>query len=133
MGRPVSIESVYTQVNFHPEIIKTYDSVDALEIAFRKRASRNYDLLSGLEVANTEPYLMVLGGPGIGKTTFLRKIGLEALKQAKGQYSHSCIPVFLELRKFKWKESDNIDLEAKIAEEFQHCGLPEYKVSTQKL
>ena len=43
MGKPVSIESVYTQVNFHPEIIKTYDSVDAQETAFRDRASRNDD------------------------------------------------------------------------------------------
>jgi NACHT domain len=132
MGKPVSLESVYTQVNFHPEIIKTYESVDAQETAFRDRESRNDDRRAGMEVANTHQYLMVLGGPGMGKTTFLRKVGLEALKQAQGQYSHSCIPVFLELRKFKWKESDNIDLEAKIAEEFQHCGLPEYESSTKK-
>jgi hypothetical protein len=116
MGKPVSLESVYTQVNFHPEIIKTYQSVYAQETAFRDRESRNDDRRAGMEVANTHQYLMVLGGPGMGKTTFLRKVGLEALKQAQGQYSHSCIPVFLELRKFKWKESDNIDLEAKIAE-----------------
>jgi hypothetical protein len=107
MGKPVSLESVYTQVNFHPEIIKTYQSVYAQETAFRDRESRNDDRRAGMEVANTHQYLMVLGGPGMGKTT---------LKQAQGQYSHSCIPVFLELRKFKWKESDNIDLEAKIAE-----------------
>jgi NACHT domain len=133
MGKPVSIESVYTQVNFHPEIIKKYDSVDAQETAFRDRVSRNDDRQAGMEVANAHQYLMVLGGPGMGKTTFLRKVGLEALKQARGQYSQSCIPVFLELRKFKWKESDNIDLEAKIAEEFKHCSLPEYEASTQKL
>jgi NACHT domain len=133
MGKPVSLESVYTQVNFHSEIIKTYDSVDAQETAFRDRSSRNDDRRAGMEVANIHQYLMVLGGPGMGKTTFLRKIGLETLKQAQGQYSHSCIPVFLELRKFRWKESDNINLEVKIAEEFQHCGLPEYQVSTQKL
>jgi predicted NACHT family NTPase len=132
MGKPVSLESVYTQVNFHPEIIRTYDSVDTQETAFRDRESRNDDRRAGMEVANNHQYLMVLGGPGMGKTTFLRKVGLEALKQAQGEYSHSCIPVFLELRKFKWKESDNIDLEVKIAEEFQHCGLPEYEASTKK-
>lgn len=133
MGKSVSLESVYTQVNFHPEIIKAYESVDAQETAFRGRESRNDDRRVGMEVANNHQYLMVLGGPGMGKTTFLRKVGLEALKQAKGQYLHSCIPVFLELRNFKWKEADIIDLEAKIADEFKHCGLPEYQASTQKL
>jgi Cdc6-like AAA superfamily ATPase len=131
MGKPVNIESVYTQVNFHPEIIKTYDSVDAQETAFRDRELRNDDRRKGMKVANTYQYLMVLGSPGMGKTTFLRKVGLEALKQTQGEYLYSGIPVFLELRKFKWKESENIDLEAKIAEEFKHCGLPEYEASTK--
>jgi predicted NACHT family NTPase len=49
---------------------------------------------------------MVLGAPGAGKSTFLRKIGLEALKGEKGEYKHSCIPVFIDLKKFTEQEID---------------------------
>jgi predicted NACHT family NTPase len=133
MGKPVSLEAVYTQVNFHPEAIQAHQSLDADEQAFRGRESRNDDRRSGMEVAKELQYLMVLGGPGTGKTTFLRKVGLEAIKKSHGEYSHSSIPVFLELRSLQWKASENIDLEAKIAEEFQYCGLLESTVLTRKL
>jgi hypothetical protein len=76
---------------------------------------------------------MVLGGPGMGKSTFLRKVGLEALKQGQGEYQHTCIPVFLELRKYRWDKAIGIDLQEKIAEEFQHCGLSEYQDCTKRL
>jgi NACHT domain len=132
MGKPVSLEAVYTQVNFHREAIQAHQSLDADEQAFRGREPSNDDRRSGMEVAKDLQYLMVLGGPGTGKTTFLRKVGLEALKQWNGEYSHSCIPIFLELRSFKWEKLANINLEEKIAEEFEHCGLPEYKEFTRK-
>ena len=51
-------------------------------------------------VANDEQYLMLLGVPGVGKSTFLRKVGLEALKGKDGNFKHQCIPVFLELKRF---------------------------------
>jgi predicted NACHT family NTPase len=133
MKEPLSIESVYTQVNFHPDAIQAHQSLNADEQAFRGRASRNDDRRAGMEVANTHQYLMILGGPGTGKTTFLRKVGLEAIKRSHGEYSHSSIPVFLELRSFQWKAAENIDLEAKIAAEFEHCGLSESTELTRKL
>jgi NACHT domain len=133
MKEPLSIESVYTQVNFHPDAIQAHQSPDAVEKAFRDRSSRNDDRRAGMEVANTHQYLMILGGPGTGKTTFLRKVGLEAIKKNHGEYSHFSIPVFLELRSLQWKASENIDLEAKIAEEFEHCGLLESTELTRKL
>jgi NACHT domain len=133
MNKPLSIESVYTQVNFHPDAIQAYQSLDDHLQAFQGRMSRNDDRRAGMEVANTYQYLMILGGPGTGKTTFLRKVGLEAIKQSHGEYAHSSIPVFLELRSFQWKASENIDLEAIIAKEFQHCGLLASTELTQKL
>lgn len=113
MGKPVSLDSVYTKVNFQSDITKRPE-------------------LDGLGVANQEKYLMVLGNPGTSKTVFLQKVGLEALKGKNGEYQHSCIPVFLEMRDEKFK-SGEIDLIAAIALEFQNCGLPEYQECTQKL
>ena len=75
----------------------------------------------GMRIANNEQYLMVLGVPGVGKSTFLRKVGLEALKGEDGNFEHQCIPVFLELRRFT---EDPIDIEAWITQEFKVCGHP---------
>lgn len=114
MGKPVSLDSVYTKVNFQSD-------------------TTEQPRPDGLDVANKEKYLMVLGNPGTSKTIFLQKVGLEALKGRKnGEYQHDCIPVFLELRDEKFK-SGEIDLIAAIALEFQNCGLPEYQECTKKL
>jgi tetratricopeptide (TPR) repeat protein/GTPase SAR1 family protein len=133
MGRPVGLDSIYTQVNFVPEFVQTFQTVNAQEEAFRNRDLSEQDHRLGMEVANNKQYLMVLGAPGMGKTTFLRKVGLEALKQNQGEYHHSCIPVFLELRNYHWDKSIGIDLQEKIAGEFQNCGLQEYQTCTEKL
>ena len=60
--------------------------------------------------------------PGVGKSTFLRKVGLEALKGEDGNFKHACIPVFLELKRFT---ADQINIEALITEEFRTCGYPD--------
>jgi tetratricopeptide (TPR) repeat protein len=133
MGRSVGLDSIYTQVNFVPEFVQPFQTASAQEAAFRNRDLSEKDHRLGMEVANNEQYLMVLGAPGMGKTTFLRKVGLEALKQDRGEYHHSCIPVFLELRKYRGDNLFGVDLQEKIAEEFQHCGLPEYQACTEKL
>ena len=128
MQHAVPLESVYTAVRFLNELsIRQFESLEALEQAYRDsqkrrfqtRKSRNWD---GITVANENQYLMVLGGPGAGKSTFLRKIGLEALKGKKEPgFKHECIPVFLELKQFN---TDEIDLRKSIAQEFQHFGFP---------
>ena len=135
MPKPVSLDSVYTAVKLlNPEELRTFESVEALESEFRKSSERGFrsrecSKQSGITVANQEQYLMVLGSPGMGKTTFLRKVGLEALKRNKGDYTHNCIPVLLELKTFRTGE---IDFENAIATEFQNCGLPEYQQLTNK-
>ncbi|MGL5833179.1 MAG: NACHT domain-containing protein [Waterburya sp.] len=131
MGKPVSLDSVYTKVNFQADIICGYQSLNAQEQVFRQKAKEDREKRPGLEVANQEQYLMVLGNPGTGKTTFLRKVGLEALKgKGNGEYQHTCIPVLLELRKFR---SGEINLVQALASEFQNCGLPEYQNCTEEL
>ncbi len=82
MQKPISLDSVYTAVKLlNPEDLRTFESVEALESAFRNSKERGFQpkkcpKQAGINVADKEPYLMVLGGPGMGKTTFLRKVGL---------------------------------------------------------
>jgi hypothetical protein len=135
MRKPVELESVYTAVRFlDNDAIQQFTSVEALESAYRERQRRQFEpdtkiKRKGIEVANAEPYLMVLGAPGAGKSTFLRKIGLEALKGKQKDYSHRCIPVLIELKRFT---SDDLDVESFIVEEFQTCGFPDAKRFTSK-
>ncbi|WP_445245905.1 NACHT domain-containing protein [Microcoleus sp. OTE_8_concoct_300] len=127
MREAVPLESVYTALQFLDEqAIRSFESIQKLEEAYREAKQRTFQQQkcqkqSGLKIANQKQYLMVLGQPGAGKSTFLRKMGLEALKGKKGGYQQNCIPVFLELKSFT---SSQIDIEKLIVEEFSICGFP---------
>jgi hypothetical protein len=135
MREPVSLESVYTAVQFLDDrAIRSFESVETLEKVYRQAKQRSFQpencqKQEGLNVANEKQYLMVLGGPGAGKSTFLRRMGLEALKGKKGNFKHACIPVFIELKKFNTGE---INIEKEIAEEFRICGFPSHEEFTAK-
>jgi NACHT domain len=136
MREPVPLESVYTAVQFlDRDGISQFESLAELEKNFREQRDRSFQgkhvkKRSGLKVANDKQYLMVLGGPGAGKSTFLRKMGLEALKGMGGGYIHECIPVLIELKSFA---STNIEIAAAIAQEFRICNFPEPEKVTEKL
>lgn len=128
MRGPAQLDSLYTSMHLlNEDSVLSSESINWLEENYRqrkvflleeKRAKRQ----SGIEIANAYQYLMVLGGPGTGKSTFLRKIGLETLNHRdQDGYAHNCIPVFIELKKFSFTE---VDLKSAIIEEFKICGFP---------
>ena len=127
MRQPIPLDDVYVEVQFLDEhTASRYRSPEEVEQAFRGRGRQLLDLTlnerqDGTQVANDKEYLMLLGGPGIGKSTFLRKVGLETLKGKDGNFKHECIPVFLELKNFR---EDQIDIKALIIKEFETCGYP---------
>ncbi|MBD1218988.1 MAG: NACHT domain-containing protein [Aphanizomenon flos-aquae Clear-A1] len=135
MREPVKLESVYTAVQFlNDDAIGDFLSIQDLEKVYRQGNARKFNSQDsqkqlGIEVANKKQYLMVLGGPGAGKSTFLRKMGLEALKVKKGGFKHSCIPVFIELKRFT---SSEINIEKFIIEEFRICNFPDPEKFTAK-
>lgn len=136
MREPVKLESVYADVKFldHSDI-RQFESVESLEAAYREAKQRSFQFQNsgkhdGLKVANEKQYLMVLGGPGAGKSTFLRRIGLGALRSKQGKFQHACVPVFIELKGFT---TNDIDIQQVIAGEFEICGFPSPEESTQKL
>ncbi|MCE2701610.1 MAG: NACHT domain-containing protein [Anabaena sp. 49633_E8] len=135
MREPVKLESVYTAVQFLNDVaIGDFLSIQDLEKVYRQGNARKFNSQDsqkqlGIEVANKKQYLMVLGGPGAGKSTFLRKMGLEALKVKKVGFKHSCIPVFIELKRFT---SSEINIEKFIIEEFRICNFPDPEKFTAK-
>ena len=127
MKEPVPLASIYTTVKFLDEhSIRQFDGPNELEELYRNQGRRSFQTADkrhdGITIAKEKQYLMVLGGPGVGKSTFLRKLGLEALKGQQGQLKGDQIPVFIELKTFR---NDTIDLTAVIANQFEVHGFPD--------
>ncbi|MDZ8027090.1 MAG: NACHT domain-containing protein [Nostoc sp. SerVER01] len=98
MNEPVNLASVYVPVNF---------------------------LSEGIQLANERQYLMVLGAPGVGKSTFLCQMGLEVLTGTKPVFSDTKIPVFVELKKLTDNSINLETIKAHIIREFSICGFPD--------
>ncbi|MFG6105414.1 NACHT domain-containing protein [Leptothoe sp. EHU-05/26/07-4] len=132
MKDPIPLDSIYTAVKFLDDRSRRYFATpDDLEQLYRDQGKRGFQAAGerhdGMSIAKEKQYLMVLGGPGIGKSTFLRKLGLEALKGQEGQLKSNQIPVFLELKTFR---NESIDLVGEIAKEFEICGFPDTEAFT---
>ncbi|MFZ4558449.1 MAG: NACHT domain-containing protein, partial [Pseudanabaena sp.] len=119
----LTLSSIYIPQRFQTHTsIRRFDSVEELEEAFshdlqRSSSSKGTNLI-GLNIANDEEYLTILGLPATGKTTFLKYIGLEALHYPDSRYKHNLIPIFLPM----WKFCRNTDtLLLAIAEELEMC------------
>ncbi|PZO44707.1 MAG: hypothetical protein DCF17_03535 [Shackletoniella antarctica] len=151
MDYPVRLDEIYTAVQLlDRSALRYFESEAALQTQYRNSGKRSFsvtraDKKPGLQVANEQQHLMVLGGPGVGKSTFLRKVGLEALRTLGRRdfagrdpgnllvpqgifYQHPCIPVMLELRQF---DKANVSIQAVIAAELETCGFPESEELTE--
>jgi predicted NACHT family NTPase len=134
MKDPVELDEIFTTVQLLGEDeVQQFATIDDLEKLYREAGQRllRYrakERQDGITVASQKQFLMVLGAPGAGKSTFLRKIGLESFKGKKGNFKHQAIPVLLELKKFT---ESKIDLKALIEAEFTTCGFPKPKQFTE--
>jgi hypothetical protein len=134
MKDPVELDEIFTTVQLLGEDeVQQFATIDDLEKLYREAGQRllryrSKERQDGIAVASQKQFLMVLGAPGAGKSTFLRKIGLESFKGKKGNFKHQAIPVLLELKKFT---ESKIDLKALIEAEFTTCGFPKPKQFTE--
>lgn len=125
MRESIPLESIYITTRFLEDISKRYFSAEhILEEICQSSTSRSFQnnnaYLDASEVAKQKQFLVVLGDPGQGKSTFLKKLGTESFNQT-GFSNQRYIPIFIEL-----KELNDItkDLETIISSEFEICGFP---------
>ncbi|WP_353259099.1 NACHT domain-containing protein [Prochlorothrix hollandica] len=128
LHNPIALTKIYVPSQLIDErTIRYFESPKTLKQLYRQRKSRDRDrrnqgLCPGLEVANQKQYLLVLGEPGYGKSTFLKALGLEALQGSQGGYRRQCFPILLPLRNCK---AQNLDLLQALVEPLTSCGFPQ--------
>jgi hypothetical protein len=127
MPKPADLDSIYTAVTClgNPRIGQII-SEEELHQAFRSNIQHSFSIkagepIDGLRIAQQTQYLMVLGSPGAGKSTFLRKLGLETLKGKQGIFQGNYFPILLELKRFN---KSNINLEQQLVYELEATQLP---------
>jgi hypothetical protein len=103
MTQPIDSAAIYTQVNVLERLTgRRRLSIDELKEEFRIEefgrfglAAAKEERVDGFAVVERYHRLLILGKPGAGKTTFLKRL---AVKCAKGEFRPDLVPAFIELR-----------------------------------
>jgi hypothetical protein len=113
---PVPLEVIFTDVYLleKPQALRRFN-IEALrqDPESLEKAKRR----PGLMIVSQEDRLFILGGPGAGKTTFMKHLALEA---AKGNLDR--VPIFVTLK--QWADS-GLPLLDYIVDQFDSCGFPD--------
>lgn len=121
MAKPMELANIYTDVYVldTPKPFR-HDDLAALNEQYRRseweKPQAKSKRLSGVEAVQRNRKLFVLGGPGAGKTTFLRYLAVQA---AKG-LDNPQIPVFVALKQWANSELKLIDF---VIEQFEMGGF----------
>jgi predicted NACHT family NTPase len=129
INHPVSLDDIYVDVN----ILKEIPSQTQLKISefqsLRSADLNRIDLgvaiqkgVPGVEAVTAHRKLIVLGKPGVGKTTFLKHLAIQC---SKGQFSPDHVPVFITLREFAAESRLNSEmtLMSYIQQSFVYSGV----------
>lgn len=153
MAAPVPLRNIYVAAQVLPRAVQErFSSLDRLHEQYAQQHYRSLlpqasdeTRCDCLQLANNVKFLSILGAPGAGKSTFLKRLGLEALLPRRSwkdsiltsfglkpglddeklsSYNHDCLPVLIELRDFRTHQINLVEL---IVKELKICGLPELK------
>jgi predicted NACHT family NTPase len=127
MDKPITIDSIYTNVNILEKILSNQQlSIDEL-IDGRDPQNFGRSILSrvrercipAIEAVQLHDKLMILGGPGAGKTTFLKWLALQC---HKGRVLADRVPFFITLKEFAETEGEP-DLLSFIVNQLKDNGI----------
>ena len=131
MDRPVPLRDIFVRANILEKITeREFRKLDEIKDQFDwdKRAfGVRKETKEGLEVVNSLRKMIVLGKPGAGKTTFLKRVMFWAID---GELTEDRIPVFVTLKDFS--ESDK-SLVVYLEDECHQRKLPGARGNFSKL
>ncbi|MBD2180296.1 NACHT domain-containing NTPase [Planktothrix sp. FACHB-1355] len=128
----VDLDNLFVNVNILDEIpsqrwakisdhLKDFDpSADEFDRFYLGKVRQ--ERVPGLEAAQKNPKLMVLGKPGSGKTTFLKHLAIEC---NKGKFQANCVPIFIGLKRFadSARNTGCFDLLNYISQDLEICNI----------
>ncbi len=133
MTSPVPLDDIYTSVNILHKIIAQWrvglEKIEELHDKDRRGFGViKQEKVNGLKAVSDHQYLMLLGKPGAGKTTFLKYLTLQAIQGRLTDCAGTTdkrLPVFIGLKDFSESKHDEIlDF---ITHEFSICRFPDAK------
>jgi tRNA A37 threonylcarbamoyladenosine biosynthesis protein TsaE len=137
MEQPIGIDDIYTNVNILEklsgrrrlglnELLQDCDLENFDRFVLGQVRNRR---VPGLEAVERYNKLMILGKPGAGKTTFMKRL---ATLCNQGEFQAQRVPVFVTLKEFA-EALGKPDLQAYIANQWQTCGVAEANAITAVL
>ena len=114
MTQPIGLGDIYTQVNILEKIVgqRRKEIAELIAICNLAEFSRfNFGAVKEEKIAGTEAVskykkLLILGKPGAGKTTFLKHLAIQSIKN---QFQGDLVPFFITLKDFaETKDKPNL-------------------------
>jgi predicted NACHT family NTPase len=137
MEQPIDIGDIYTNVNILEKLSgRRRLGLDELwQDCDRENFDRfllgqiHHERVPGLDAVERYDKLMILGKPGAGKTTFMKRL---ATLCNQGTFQAHRVPVFVTLKEFAEAKGEP-DLETYIGQQWQTCGIKDADVLTSLL
>lgn len=131
MTQPIGLDDIYATVNILERPTRLRGTKIAEQLLNYDPDSDNHGRhglgrvisvkpISGLKAIHNHTKLMVLGKPGAGKTTFLKHLAIQCIKEGQELSDH--VPIFITLKRFA-EEKGQPELTLYISHIFDACGV----------
>ncbi len=127
MSDPVPLDDIFVEVEIldKPTAHQRYDIEELLRRSADPEKLHSTQRVGGLALVRDNCHLFILGKPGAGKTTFLKRVAYNAAEKNVDR-----LPIFISLK--EWSDSQ-LELLPFIAKQFDICDFPEAMPFVDKL
>ena len=137
MEQPIGLGDIYTSVNILEKLSgarrlgleELQQDCDIQNFDRFLLGQIHHERMPGLDAVERYNQLLILGKPGAGKTTFMKRL---ATLCNQGEFQAHRVPVFVTLKEFA-EAKGQPDLQAFIAKQWRTCGVKDAQLLTTLL